>query len=103
MLASTYPLDRRYEEVSLPGTGGLAADFFVPSRKLVVEVQGVQHEKFVAHFHKNRLGFFAGQHRDQRKAEWCEVNGFDLVELTYNESDEEWRRHIVDRGKAGEP
>ena len=97
LLRELFPLDQRLEEITLPGTGGLKFDFFLPSRRLAVEVQGVQHDRFVAHFHKHRVGFLQSRGRDGRKAEFCELNEIDLVELPYNESENDWRRRIVER------
>jgi len=81
LLAGFYPLDRRLEEVVLPGTNGLRADFLVPSRRLVVEVQGRQHGEYVPHFHRDAAGYLRSVGRDDRKRRWAELNGFRHVEL----------------------
>ncbi len=95
VLKGLYPLDRLLEEVGLPGCPTrLTADFFVPLRKLLVEVQGRQHEEFVPHFHGSREGFAASRRRDNDKRKWAELNGLTLVELPDDESDEEWRERI---------
>lgn len=92
VLAQLFPLDRIYEEVTLPGCPTtLYADFLVPLRRLVVEVQGRQHEEFVPHFHhQDRLNFLRGQSRDRRKREFCELNGITLIALSHEETDEQW-------------
>lgn len=100
IITELYPFDIIIEEVTLPGTKTttrkslLFADFFVAKARLVVEVQGEQHYKYVSHFHNNKLEFFKSQARDRDKQEWCEINGFKLVELPYMETDDEWRRRI---------
>src|SRR5262245_17555649 len=79
LLVTLFPTDRRLEEVPLPGTGDLQADFYLPGRRLLVEVHGRQHYEFCLHFHKNRLGFLKHQQRDARKREWCELNNIMYV------------------------
>lgn len=94
LLASLFPLDSRLEEVSLPGSKGLTADFVLPHRKLVVEVHGRQHYEYVEHFHRNGLGFLDAQHRDRNKQRWAELNGFTYVDLPDDEDDGEWTKRI---------
>jgi hypothetical protein len=98
LLANLYPLEVRLEEVPLPGTGGLLADFVLPGCRLVVEVQGQQHYGFNEYFHKNALGFYFSQARDRRKSVFCELNSLFHVELPYHESDAQWARRINHRG-----
>jgi hypothetical protein len=100
LLEKLFSLDRRLEEVTLPGTGSLRADFFLPARKLVAEVHGRQHYEFVPHFHKDRLGFMRAQARDRQKREWCELNNITYVELPDDESDDQWAARIRSAGKA---
>lgn len=94
LLAELFPSDRRLEEVGLPGSGGLAVDFLLPSRKLAVEVQGVQHLEYTPFFHKTRLGFFKYLANDRKKKEWCEKNGIRCVCLHYAHP-ERWRDQIL--------
>jgi|TARA_R110000824_G_scaffold193063_3_gene375426 hypothetical protein len=94
ILRITFPLDILLEEIVLPGTGGLRADFYIPDRKIVVECHGRQHYEFVAHFHGNKLGFFEYTHNDRKKIEWCVMNKIRIVELPYDESDEQWKQRI---------
>jgi hypothetical protein len=85
------------EELFLPGSGGLYADFFIPLYKLVVETHGVQHYKFNPFFHSNIKDFKLGQVRDKNKIKWCEKNNIKLIELPYNEDENEWRTRIINR------
>ena len=97
ILIRLFPCDKVLEEVRLPGSGkesSLVADFFIPSKCLVVEVQGEQHNKYTSFFHEDKFGFIRAKMRDSNKKEWCRMNNIDLVELPYNESDEEWRTKI---------
>jgi len=100
VLKEKYPFDRILEEVSLPGTKNdyrkstLRADFFLPNRKLIVEVHGEQHHKFNSFFFRNKLEFYKAKARDSDKKNWCEINSIDLIELNYNEDIDEWRGKI---------
>lgn len=94
LLAELFPFDRRLEEVPLPGSGKLSADFVVVGRQLVVEVHGEQHYEYVQHFHGDPAGFARSLARDSRKREWCDLNRFAYVELPHDESDEQWRDRI---------
>lgn len=103
LLTQEFPYDTIYEELTLPGskderqTRALCADFFIPTRQLMIEVQGEQHYKFNSHFFNNKIEFFRAQARDRLKAEWCTINSFMLVQLPFNETDEQWLERIRDR------
>jgi very-short-patch-repair endonuclease len=71
------------EEFSVPGTR-FHVDYFLPEVGLIVEINGDQHYKHVAHFHgsKETSKKFAKQlGRDRKVIEWAEMNGFDLIEI----------------------
>lgn len=60
----------------------LEADFLFEEIKLVVEIQGEQHYKYIPYFHRNGLSDFLWQQtRDQIKRELCEKNGYKLIEI----------------------
>lgn len=94
LLKSLYPVDRILEEVHLPGSGNLYADFWLPLRNKIIEVHGEQHYKFIAFFHGTQLNFLASKANDNKKKEWCSINGIVLVELPFNESTEQWKSRI---------
>lgn len=100
LLTELFSMDRILEEVPLPGTNGLTADFFIPANKLMIEVHGEQHYQFVPHFHINLLGFFGSKKRDANKRQWCEINNICLIELPHFEETHEWRRRIINRETA---
>lgn len=96
MLKEHFPFGYILEEVTLPGTGGLTADFFLPQKKLIVEVHGPQHYKYNTFFHRDISAMIAQRQNDRRKREFCELNEIDLVELPYNRI-EEWQKILLNR------
>jgi len=98
LLKETFPMIRIVEEMPIPGAGnnGLFADFFIPGLKMVVEVHGEQHYKYIKHFHGDINGFKASKKRDSLKKEWCKMNNIEYVELSYKDDINEWKRKITD-------
>ena len=94
ILRKLYPTDRVLEEVVLPGTGGLTADFYLPAQKTVVECHGEQHYNFIGHFHGSKLNFLRSKNNDARKIEWCGLNNISFIELPYNENAHEWEARL---------
>ena len=91
LVKKIYPLYPVYEETKLCGTkNDLYMDLFIPSIGLAIEINGEQHTKYNPYFHQNIAGFARSKARDQEKREWCETNNITLIELEYNESEEEW-------------
>ena len=87
VLEELFPSDVILEEFPCVGDG-LHLDFFLPRRKLAVEVQGEQHYSFNAFFHRSKADFVAQQRRDKRKERWCEVNDIRLVKIKWGEKEE---------------
>lgn len=73
------------EEMPLVGTL-MKFDLVNISKKIVCEVMGEQHTKFNKHFHGTKNKFLGQIKRDLKKHEWCELNGFTLVEV-YSEKE----------------
>lgn len=94
LLKKLFPLDQVLEEVPIPNEQ-LFMDFLLPSRKMVIEVQGSQHEVYVPFFHKTKPKFYAAQNRDRRKSQWCAINNLKLVELPENQTEAEWTTLIL--------
>ena len=69
-----------FEEFKLVGTR-LSFDFYNANKKIAVEVQGGQHTKYVEFFHGNRFQYLQQLKRDEKKLQFCEVNGITLVEI----------------------
>lgn len=98
-LEKIFPYDLIYEEVLLPGSKirgsnrDLYADFFIPTRRLLVEVQGEQHYKFNTFFHKHTINYINSTKKDNNKEQWCSINNIKYLALKYDESDE-WEQRI---------
>lgn len=60
-------------------------DFFIPSKNLIVEVQGRQHFEFVKYFHVTIEGFLKEQENDYNKREYAKKFGYDYLEIDYRE------------------
>ena len=97
LLKQLFPLDQIIEEIYLPGAGKLYLDFYLPLRKLAIEVDGRQHVKYIPHFHGTKLNFFKSLRRDDKKRHWCELNNIILIKLEQDEKDDDWRRKLSGR------
>lgn len=100
LLKDLFPYDTICEELTLPGSNKgsnnvLYGDFFIPRRKLLVEAHGEQHYKYNPHFFNSHKEFELARLRDKIKQEWCELNGILYVELSYKETEDEWRAKII--------
>ncbi|MFR2570265.1 MAG: hypothetical protein ACLS90_00865, partial [Clostridia bacterium] len=62
-------------------------DFYLPDYNLLIECQGVQHERFVKGFHKTKDDFKKQLEHDRRKREYAKKNNIDLLEIWYYDID----------------
>jgi hypothetical protein len=79
ILRNKYKFCTILEEWTVPGSGGLKIDFFIPQRSLAIEVNGRQHYEFSKFFHKDQKGFDRQKNRDIIKKNWCDLNGIELI------------------------
>lgn len=65
----------------------LVADFHLPDYNLIVEMNGEQHYKYIAHFHDGReqWTFEDQQIRDQTLRTYCQDHHINLLEIKYDE------------------
>lgn len=101
LLKKLFPSDPICEEVLLPGCSTkLYADFYLPVRNLIVEVQGKQHYEKTLFSKKNvgaakgMLAFAKLRSRDAEKKELIEKNNILFVTLPYNK-EAEWPTLIL--------
>lgn len=65
-----------------PDTGHqLPYDFQVTDHKLIIEVQGLQHEIFIPWFHVDEEGFVYQQKKDAYKKKYAEDHGYKVLEI----------------------
>jgi len=82
-LIKKYPRDYIFEEVYIKGEK-FFLDFFIPSLKLVFEAHGNQHCEHIKFFHRTKRDFHKQLDIDNRKREFCKLNGFKLIEIYDN-------------------
>lgn len=79
-LKTQYPNDIIFEEVFIP-IERFYLDLFIPTLKLVIEVNGKQHKQRIKFFHRNISDFNKQKETDERKRNWCKLNNFRLIEI----------------------
>lgn len=80
LLKETFPHAKIKEEYKIKYLGKtLFVDFYIPSFSLAVEVHGVQHDKFVPHFHGDAAGWKSHKNRDRIKEEWADINNVSYI------------------------
>ena len=66
----------------------LRFDFFIPTRNMCIEVDGIQHQT-EKHFLNTKVIHFTGtKERDRIKTNFCRKNGIELVRLQWNKKTE---------------
>jgi len=92
IIKDIFPTFQVLEEVPIPlrRSEVLYLDFYLPLAKIVVEVHGEQHYKFIPFFHQTKLNFLKHKKRDREKKQWCELNNMKFLELPYDKV-EEWK------------
>jgi hypothetical protein len=86
-LVDRFPRQDVLEDFTIPGSR-MSVDFFLPGLRMVIEVQGRQHDQHVPHFHGNKatsLDFAKQLVRDRKKKEWADMNSFDWLEIRTKE------------------
>lgn len=96
LITASFPTLQILEEVpiTLRRNETLYLDFYLPLKKMCVEVHGEQHYKFVPFYHNNILSFLKSQKRDREKAEWCEINNINHIVLPHYEDTDKWQERL---------
>lgn len=81
-----YPNVRIEENVTMPieiEGSRITVEFDVVNfgHKVIFEIQGEHHRKFVPHFHKTPEAFARQRKRDVAKVQWAEDNGWTLIQI----------------------
>ncbi len=83
-----FPKEIVLEEFHVPGEK-LYADFFLPRKRIIIEVHGAQHYCYSEFFHGSKELFKQSQERDKRKKEWCEINNITYVEIRFDDTEQD--------------
>ena len=61
-------------------------DFYIPSENVIIEVQGIQHYKYVEYFHKTKENFYKQANDYDSKWAYARLKlGFNFIEVNYKE------------------
>ena len=63
--------------------GLLSYDFYLPKYNILLECQGIQHEKFTKGLHENKKDFLKQLEHDRRKFEYAMKNNYIPMEIWY--------------------
>jgi hypothetical protein len=96
LIKEIFPTLQILEEVpiNIRRSETLYLDFYLPLKKMCIEVHGEQHYNFVKFYHTTKLDFLKAQKRDKEKQEWCLINGINYSALKYDESIEDWSNKL---------
>lgn len=82
-LAINYEPQKTFDKLLGLRNGLLSYDFYLSEYNLLIEYQGIQHEKYVKGIHKNKNKFKQQLEHDRRKREYAENNNIKLLEIWY--------------------
>lgn len=82
-----YDVQVKYNNLIGLGGGNLSYDFYLPDYNLLIECQGIQHEKFTPAFHTTKKDFKKQLEHDKRKKEYAKQNNINLLEIWYYDID----------------
>lgn len=101
IISKVFPTLQVLEEVPIPlrKSETLYLDFYLPLKKMCIEVHGEQHYKFVPFYHSNMLAFLKSKKRDSEKQEWCSINNIEYIELSFDKPDE-WENIIANNQRT---
>ena len=81
-----YQSQKKFDTLLGLKNGHLSYDFYIESFNLLIEAQGIQHEKPIELFGGEEQ-FAIQQEHDRRKREYAENNGYRLLEIWYYDYD----------------
>ena len=77
-------------------------DFEIIGKRILIEVQGEQHRSFIPRFHVTEEGFEYQKKRDEYKKSFAEGKGYKLIEIWYDELENEaYKNKIIDALQIG--
>lgn len=86
ILRKEYPTYHIMEQYSIKIQGRtLFLDYYIPLLGLAIEYDGIQHDQYVSHFHREYIKYRDSRYRDSLKDAWCEQNGITLLRINHKE------------------
>lgn len=79
-----WKIDTVVEEMRIPGSR-LRVDLININKNIMVEIDGVQHDKYNSFMHGSLSGWTASIKRDLEKERWAEMNGLTYVAIKQHE------------------
>ncbi len=107
LLCEIFPNIRVKQQHSVKYKGyTLFFDFFIPALKVLIEVDGKQHDEFNSFFYSSSSAYYEQYYRDRLKEEWVYKNGLVLLRVKEEElkgmtSEELWGR-LLNAKKQGQ-
>lgn len=89
---------KRFQTCRSPRGRMLKFDFFIPSKNVLIEYDGIQHFRFYSVFHKTLRNFRQIQKLDEVKNDFCKKNNYHLYRIRYNENIEQKIINLLDSG-----
>lgn len=91
-----YSAIAEYSELKNISTGkNLLYDLYLPNEKIFVEVNGVQHYKFVPYYHRRETVFEYQKKKDRIKRKYARKNGIYVeIDLRKTRTKEEWISYV---------
>ena len=81
-----YIPQKRFNGLVGIGDGKLSYDFYIPQYNILIEVQGIQHERPIDYFGGEKQ-FAIQQEHDELKRKYATNNNFNLLEIWYYDYD----------------
>ncbi len=76
----------------------LRIDFLNVNKKIAIEIDGAQHNKFNKHFHADsKINWLGSIKRDLAKEKWCEQNNIKIHHLIEEDLDNFNRKYILNK------
>ena len=81
-----YKREVSFENLLGEGNSPLRFDFYLPDYNVLIECQGIQHERWIEGW-ITKEGFERQLEHDERKYKWCKENNKTLIEIWYDSID----------------
>ena len=78
-----YQSQKKFNKLIGIGFKLLSYDFYLPDYSLLIEYQGIQHERYTKGLHFSQKDFEKQQEHDKRKREYAKNNNIKLLEIWY--------------------